>query len=115
MFVERRRTKMKIFLMKTQKGFLEDLGEGKDFNVEIEHFEFDRWLEDREAENRIGKHVTIMPMVNFEQLIQLPLGKTDSGATIIDRYKKHTETMLNLYTVGATHAECSHVMFFKKW
>ena len=106
---------MKISLMKIQNGFLEDLGNENSFSVEIEKYEFGCWLEDREAENRIGNHITIMPMVNFEQLIQLPLGKTNSGATVIDRYKKHTETMLNLYTVGATHAECSHVMFFKKW
>ena len=105
---------MKIFLMKTHKGFLEDLGEGKDFSIEIDHYEFSRWLEDREAEDCIGKHVTIMPMANFEQLIQLPLSKTDSGATIIDRYKKYTEAMLNLYTVGVTHTECSHVMFVKR-
>lgn len=106
---------MKIHLMKVNKGFIEDLGDHKDFNIEIEHFAFERWLEDHEAEDRIGKHVTIMPMGNFEQFIQLPLGKTDSGATVMDRYKRHTDQMLNLYTVGATHAECSHVMFVKKY
>ena len=106
---------MKIFLMKTQKGFLEDLGEGKDFSIEIDHYEFNRWLEDRDAEYLIGKLITIMPMVNFEQLIQLPLGKTVSDANVIDRYKMHTKSMLNLYTMGATHAECTHVMFVKKW
>lgn len=108
---------MKIFLMKTQKGFLEDLGEDKDFSIEIERYEFNRWLEDREAEDRIGKHVTIMPMVNFEQMLQLPLGKTYNNTAVHDRIKDTNvwRDMLNLYTVGATHAECSHVMFVKKW
>lgn len=117
---------MKIHLMKPNKGFIEDLGDHKDFSVEVENFAFERWLEDREAEDRIGKYVTIMPMANFEQFIQLPLGKNLNGAPVMDRYKEHTDQMLNLYkehtdqilnlyTVGATHAECSHVMFVKKY
>lgn len=108
---------MKIFLMKTQKGFLEDLGEDKDFSIEIDHYEFNRWLENREAEHRIGKVVTIMSMVNFEQLIQLPLGKTYNNTAVYDRIKDTNvwRDMLNLHSVGATHAECTHVMFVKKW
>lgn len=108
---------MKIHLMKVNKGFIEDLGDHKDFSIKIERFEFDRWLEDREAEDRIGKHVTIMPMVNFEQMLQLPLGMDAviTSTPVKDRYPKITEILTNLYTVGATHAECSHVMFVKKW
>ena len=108
---------MKIYLMKVNKGFIEDLGDHKDFSVEIENFAFDRWLEDREAEDRIGKHVTIMPMVNFEQMLQLPLGMDAviTSTPVKDRYPKITEILMNLYTVGATHVECSHVMFVKKW
>lgn len=106
---------MKIHLMKLNKGFIEDLGDHKDFSIEIEHFAFDRWLEDREAEDRISKNITIMSMANFEQFIQLPLRKLESGATVMDRYKMRTEQMQNLYTVGATHAECSLVMFVKKY
>ena len=106
---------MKIYLMKVNKGFIEDLGDHKDFSVEIENFAFERWLEDREAGDRIGKHVTIMPMVNFEQMLQLPLRKTDSDATVLYRVKGITEKVLNLNMVGATYAECSHVMFVKKY
>lgn len=108
---------MKIHLMRVNKGFIEDLGDHKDFSIEIERFEFDRWLEDREAEDRIGNHVTIMPMVNFEQMLQLPLGKTYNNTAVHYRIKDTNvwRDMLNLYTVGATHAECTHVMFVKKF
>lgn len=106
---------MKVILLKLEKGFLENLGDSKDYEAEVEHFMFDRWCEDRESEERFKKHFTIMPMVNFEQLIQLPLAKLDSGSTTKDRYPTVTSTLLNLYTVGASHAECTHVIFVKNW
>ena len=108
---------MKIHLMKLNKGFIEDLGDHPDFSIEIENFAFDRWLEDREAEDRIGKYVTIMPMVNFEQMLQLPLGMdaVNTNTPVKDRYPRITMILTNLYTVGAAHAECSHVMFIKKF
>lgn len=104
---------MRIQLLRLEKGFLEDLGDSADFTLVIERWNMDRWLEDREAEDRLSKKVTIMPLVNFEQLIQLPLGKTPSGATMMDRQKNFTDEMMKLYTVGAAHTECSHVMFTK--
>lgn len=106
---------MKIVLLTLRGGFIEELGESKDFTLDIKWFNMTCWAEDREVEDNLKKDVNIMTLAEFEKLTQLPLEVTPSGQPVMDRQKNVTEDMIKLFTVGAAHTECSHVMFMKKW
>lgn len=106
---------MKISLLTCVKGFTDYLGESKDFHCLLENYDFDLWTEDREIEHKFPKTSIILTMDEFNELLQSPLGKTERSLSVYDRKPNITPRLENLYTVGLTHAECTHVLFHKKW
>lgn len=106
---------MKIMLMKLEQGFLERLSDSPDHWMQIDRWDMERWLKDRHLDvapcSKKENNITIMTMAKFLEFINSPVLEVLPLTTIpIDRRPQETMHMMKLYTVGATHAECTHVV-----
>ena len=103
---------MRFILLKIQDGFIEPLGNNHDFLCYIENYEYHRWAEARDIEERPRNYQDeILTLNDFLKFIQTPVTSMKAdGVTPDDRYKEVTETLTKFYQTATTHAECSHVL-----